>query len=374
MFDKQIVLLMVVLALSLIYALGAKHRGQKKNCIIAIAIVMTLFSGFRSWWMGDLIKHYTQYLNCTGENWREVVFGSIINCGIRIFFHYGNLIGLSYEACLFIIAAFSAITLGVLIYRYSPSPYWSYLMYISMGFFIFTFSGLKQTIAMGFICIAMIGLLEGRFRMFLIWTLVGALFHAPAMIFLGAYPFARKKPDSNYVLILIALIVTVYFLRNRIVEFLAEMYYDEEESLGSSRAVGGRFVMMLLILALGYYLRPLRAYDKKYGYVFNIMVIAAALQTFSIYDNVYTRLTDYYYQFVVLFIPMILQTGKSQAALMPEHKHEIRYHANDLYVLLGVGITVFAIWYYKSYVDASWTLLKDFKFFWEIDPYSLYGA
>lgn len=373
MFDKQLVLLAVIMLLTLVYSLGGHKRSRKMNCVVAVTIVMTLFSGLRSWWMGDLIKHYTQFMNCIGPNWREYVFPSFFNIGIRLLFHYGNLIGFSYEVCLFVIAAFSAITLGVLIYRYSPSPYWSYLMYIGMGFFIFTYSGLKQTIAMGFICLAMMGLLEGRFWSFLLWTLVGALFHAPAMIFIGAYFFARKKLDSTYVLILLAVFVAVFFFRNRLVGLLTEMYYDEEEVLESSREVGGRFLMMLFILALGFYLRPLQESDKIYRYVFNIMVLAAALQTFSIYDHVYTRLTDYYFQFVVLFIPMMLQTGESQAALMTERKDEIRYHSRDLYLLLGIGITGFAIWFYTSYIDASYLLLKDFKFFWEMDPYSLYG-
>ena len=374
MFNKQLVLLWVVMFLTLVYAVGARRRNQRRNCVAAVTIVLTLFSGLRSWWMGDLIKYYTLYLNCSGPDWQEQVFGEFTNCGIRVFFHFGNVIGLSYDTCIFIIAAFSAITLGILIYRYSPSPYWSYVIYIAMGFYIFTYSGLKQTIAMGFICIAMIGLLEGRFGSFLLWTLVGALFHMPALIFLGAYPFSRIKPGPNYALILFLLFTAFFLLRNQIIEYLAGMYYEDEAALEASSRVGGRFLMMLFILALGYYLRPLRAHDQLYGYVFNIMVIAAALQTFSVYDNVYSRLTDYYYQFVVLYIPLMLQDGESQSYFMPERQNEIRYHSRDLYLLLSVGITVFAIWYYKSYVDSSRAFLQSFKFFWELDPYSLYGT
>jgi hypothetical protein len=75
-------------------------------------------------------------------------------------------------------------------------------------------------------------------------------------------------------------------------------------------------------MALGYYLRPLHVHDKIYGYVFNVAVLAAALQTFSIYSNNYTRLADYYYQFIILYIPMMLQSGESQAYFMPERKNE----------------------------------------------------
>ena len=370
----QLILLAVVMLITLIYVFGTQHRSQKKICVAAVTIVMTLFSGLRSWWMGDLIKYYTLYLHCSGPDWQEYVYSKPANIGIRLFFHYGNLFGLSYEACLFLIAAFTAITLGVLIYRYSPSPYWSYLIYIAMGFYLFTYSGLKQTIAMGFLCMAMLGLLEGHFLRFLLWVLLGSLFHAPALIFLPAYFLARRRPDLSYGLMLLALLALVFFFRNRIVELLAEMYYDEEETLEISQRVGGRFLMMLFILAAGYYLRPLHAHDKIYGYVFNTMVLAAALQTFSIYDNNYTRLTDYYYQFVVLYIPMMLQTGESQAHFMPERKHEILYHSKDLYLILGLAVTAFALWYYNSLVDASYLILKDFKFIWEIDPYALYGT
>ena len=256
MIDKQIILLAGVMLLTLLYAYERQNSIRKRRCVAAVTVVLTLFSGLRSWWMGDLIKYYTLYRSCSGPDWRESVFEKASNIGIRLFFHYGNLIGLSYEACIFIIAAFSAVTLGFLVFRYSPSPYWSFLVYIAMGFYLFTFSGLKQTIAMGFLCLAMIGVLEGRIGYFLIWTMFGALFHTPALIFLGAYPFARKKIDIIYVAIIVALIVSVFFFRNVMASWLSDMYYEESEEYEVSKVFGGRFIMMVFILVLGCFLRP----------------------------------------------------------------------------------------------------------------------
>lgn len=132
--------------------------------------------------------------------------------------------------------------------------------------------------------------------------------------------------------------------------------------------------MMLLILALGVFLRPLHTWDRIYVQVFNLMVLAAALQTMSVFDNNFTRLTDYYYQFVVLFIPMIMELGGSQARKMPEHRESIRYYDPNLYVVLGLGITVFGLWYYRHYVNSSTAILQNFLFRWQIDPYALYGS
>ena len=374
MIDKQIILLAGVMFITLLYAYERQNPIRKRRCVAAVTVVLTLFSGLRSWWMGDLIKYYTLYRNCTGPNWRDSVFGRVTNTGLRLFFHYGNLIGLSYELCVFIIAAFSAITLGVLVFRYSPSPYWSYLVYIAMGFYLFTFSGLKQTIAMGFLCIAMIGVLEGNIWQFFIWTMIGALFHAPALIFLGAYPFARKKIDIIYVALVLALIAFVFFFRNVMASWLSDMYYEDGEEYEMSRIFGGRFIMMVFILVVGCILRPLRRNDVVYSYVFNLMVLAAALQTFSIYGNNFTRLADYYYQFVVLYIPLMLQPGASQAAEDPSRAQEIRYYNGDVYFFLSIGVTIFSLWYFIGLVNSGNPLITGYRFFWQINAHALYGA
>lgn len=371
--DKQMILLLVVMAISLLYASSRETKYNKKMCVTAITVIMACFSGFRSWWMGDLIKYYTEYVSCNSEEWFDYVFKDYTNIGLKLFFRAAGSIGISYDICLFIISAFFAIALGILVYKYSPSPYWSYLMFIAMGFYIFTFSGLKQTCAMGFVIFAMIAILENAPIKFLIWVFIAGIFHAPAFIFLLAYPVSKKKLDATYVFFIIAVILVVYLLHHQIVELLAEAYYDEEKVYVADGGVGGRTLMMIAIMAFGIFMRPLRHNDTTFLQIFNIMVIAAVIQYFSMYDNVFTRLSDYYYQFIVLFIPLTMESGEHQAAMQPERKYSIRYFTQGSYFLIGLAITLFALWYYNSYIDSSQAILQNFKFFWEINPYSLYG-
>lgn len=371
--DRQMILLLVVMIIAVMYACRNETKYNKKICVVTITAVMACFSGFRSWWMGDLIKYYTDYINCNGEDWYEYIFEDYTNVGLKLFFRGAGFLGISYDVCIFIIAAFFAVALGILVYKFSPSPYWSYLMFISMGFYIFTFSGLKQTCAMGFVIFAMIAILEDNPRRFLIWVIVAGLFHAPALIFLIAYPAAKKKIDIMYFLLLIAIIILVYLFHDQIVELLAEAYYDEERLYVARGGIGGRLIMMALIMAFGIFMRPLRSKDIMFRQIFNLMVLAAVIQYFAMYNNVFTRLADYYYQFIVLFMPLIMESGDHQAVIQPERKHEIRYFTSRSYLMLGIVITLFALWYYNSYIEGSQAILQDFKFFWEIDPYSLYG-
>ena len=371
----QLLLLFAVLILAIRYPLHPTLK-RKKLVVQEISIVLSLFSGLRTWWMGDLIKYYTLYRNCNSENWLQVVSGKWANMGIRVFFRVTGAVGISYDVCIFIVAVFAAVSLGTIIYRYSTSPFVSYLMYIGMGFLIFTYSGLKQTIAMGFLCFAMMCLLENKWKGFIAWTLVGGFFHAPALVFLLAYPFSHKKIDKRYLLFVAAGFAVVLLFRNQIVAMLSELYHDDSEAytVSSSRLVGGRFLMMLLILVGGYFLRPVTRKDATYAKVFSIMVLAALFQTFSVYDNVFTRLTDYFFQFIVLFLPMALRPCGELAVESAQLESPGYYRRREIYTLAVIAITVYAVYYYSDLVSVSTGYLKDFKFLWEIDPYSLYGV
>lgn len=245
-------------------------------------------------------------------------------------------------------------------------------MYIAMGFYMFTYSGLKQAVAMSFLVLAAMAMFEAKFWKYLLWVVLGGLFHAPALIFLAAYPFCRQRLNRRYVLVLIALVMALVLFRTQIVNFMNEIYYDETDAFADTNEVGGRFIMMVLIMFLGMTLRPLHKWDRIYLQVFNLMVLAAALQTMSVFGNVFTRLADYYYQFVVLYIPMIMQSGLSQAREMPNHRNEIRYWTPQNYLLLGIVIIAFSFWFYGNQLEGAYPILKDFLFRWQIDASAIY--
>ena len=367
---KQIGVLLSVIAVSGLYSLG--YMKSRAKCVGIITVIMTFFAGLRSWWLGDLIKYYTLFISCNGSDWKHIVFGRLENIGIRIMFRIAGWLGISYDVCIFLIAAFVAITLGLLIYHYSVSIYWSYLMYIGMGFYIFTYSGLKQAIAMGFLCLAMTAVFDEIPVQFYLWTFCATVFHAPAAIFLPAYIIAKKDFDAIYIWMMIIALLILFIFRGQLVSFLSNAYYEDEASLGSTKLIGGRAWMILFIMMLGCWLRPVTASDVVYKKLFSIMLISFMLQCFSIYGNVFTRLTDYYFQFVILYIPYFLERAEHQVLMNPNRKNEVVINSHKIYLYLSFAITVFSFIYYIEYLQGTSFFLKSFKFFWQVDPYKLY--
>ena len=360
-------LLAAVSVVTVGYAFSKKSRINKKHCIQLVTIILTLFSGLRSWKMGDVYHYCYAFQHCNDAAWK-LDFTSRDTIGLQLLFRLVGQLHLEFGACLFLIAAFTAIVLGIFVFRYSTSPYLSYLIYICLGNYIFTMSALKQTISMGFIMLAMIAVIESKPRRFVLLVVFAALFHTPALIFLPAYIIARKKIDAIYFLGLVAIAAAILLFRNQIVNFAAGLYYEGELKYDAAERVGGKFLVMLGILAAAMIIHPLKKSSLVYRNLFNVTVLAAILQSFSVYDNVFTRLADYYFQFFPVFVPLVLddRTVRDQGneSALPIIGYGLPY---KLCAAAVVVITIGSVLFYVSTLNGCEALLREFHFFWEND-------
>lgn len=360
-------LIFVIMAITLLYALGVKTKSNKKRCILAVTVILACFSGFRSWRMGDMRHYCWAYLETNLPDWQLQFVESGDTAGLQLFYRFFGQMGFGFEVCVFVAAAFSAIVLGILVFRYSTSPFWSYVMYLSMGFYLGSMNTLKQAIAMGFIVLAMIAILDRKPLRFILFVAAGTLFHTPAMVFLIAYPFANKKVNWSYFFLIALMVGAVFFFRDQIIDVLTDVYYEGAVELEAVEFMGGKVFMMASILAIAVILRPLNRFDTIYCQIFNVFVLAVVAQSFSVYDNVFTRLADYFFQFIVLLIPMMLQSYKLQVRFHPNHKSQIRYWNPKVLFVGQLMLCAFALWFYMSTINGSTALLDEFQFFWQAE-------
>ena len=361
------VLFFVIMAVTLIYSVSVKTKRKKRRCIMAVTLILTLFSGLRSWQMGDMNHYCWAYLETNLPDWTLKFVNAGDTVGLQLFLRLFGQLGLSFEVCVFVTAVFVAITLGILVFRYSTSPFWSYVMYLGMGFFLMTTNTMKQAIAMGFVILAMMAIIEKKPVRFVLLVAVGALFHMPALVFLIAYPFANKKINWSYFFLIIGIMLVIFFFRDQVVDLFTNAYYEDEIQFEAEEFMGGKVYVMIALLVVALILRPLNRFDTLYCQVFNIIVLAVVAQTFSVYDNVFTRLAEYFFQFVVLLVPLMLQPYKMQVRFHPEHREQIRYWSPKVIYVAQAGLLTIAVWFYLSTIDLSSALLNEFRFVWEAE-------
>ena len=361
----------VAAAVLLFGALLPQHGKQKRIYIALMAALHTFICGWRYMYLtGDLLKYSGQYTRIYPVNgwFSEQVFDGGRNFGFAWLSKLLSLISNgNFQILLIVIAVITEIAVAVIIYRYSPAPWLSYLLWDCFGFYIFGFSAIKQALAMGLLMFAFTGIMEERPRRFFLWTVLAGCIHAPALIFLPAYWIAKSKLSVRRMTAYVISAVLIFIFRNQIVTFISEFYYDETDFTVNDR-LGGRFIMIAALIAAGVFLRGFSG--KNFSKLFNLMIAAAILQMFSGFDNVFTRLTDYYFQFLILYLPMMFYPERDERL---NNGYQIRHlalsHQQRIAAIFCV-VLLAGLYYYTTNLNITITNEIDnylnYRFCWEV--------
>lgn len=259
----------------------------------------------------------------------------------------GQLTDGNFRILLFVIAVVSAAALGILIETYSPQPFVSLLIWNCFGYYLFSLYSIKQTLAMALILMAGKGLLEDDRKSFLLWTAAAGMIHFPALVFLPAGLLTRMRKRSSMVTAGFVLTGIVWLFREQIVQGMADLYYEGDRFSGQAWSVpGGKYLMMAALLLAGGLLCGLsETYFRK---LFLFMGAASLLQMFAVYDHIFTRLADYYFQFSVIYIPCLLtqthRKGQPPVVYLDDNGQKL---LTVLFVVLALVV------YQKSYLSVG---------------------
>lgn len=359
-----------------VLVLGAtmpQHGNRRKAYIIAMTVLHALISGLRYRFLtGDMMTYERIFLTSRNVGYFD---GFLFNQGVNTGYYWFNkliasLPGSDYQLFIFIVAVIVEVTLAVVVYRHSPRPWVSFLVWNCMSFYIFGFSAMKQSLAMAFIMLAMGAVLDNKVGRFLVFTLIGGFIHFPALAFLPAYWIAKAKIRPLTIACYVAAVLVILAFQDPIVKFVTSIYYEEGElMLADSAALGGRFFMMVVILSMGICLKGFT--DSRFEKIFNLMVVAAIFQMFSGYDNIFTRFADYYFQISILFLPLMVSSPATDPRLGGSHtKAFFRFNARSLNAI-AVCMAVYLIWYYhRTCLGATITYEVDnylnYRFMWYV--------
>lgn len=348
-----------------------QHGKRKKVYIALMAVLHAFLCGWRYMYLtGDLMKYSGQYTRVYSSNgwFSEKVFDGGRNFGFAWLSKLLSQISNGdFQLLLIVIAVVTEIAVAVIVYCYSPAPWLSYLLWDCFGFYIFGFSAIKQALAMALVMLAFTGIMEEKPRRFLFWTLLAGCVHTPALVFLPAYWLAKSRLSIQKLIAYGASAGLVFLFRNRIVVFISDFYYDEIDFMVNEH-VGGRFLMIVALLIVGVILRGFSG--KDFSKLFNLVFVAALIQMFSGFDNVFSRLTDYYFQFLILYLPMMLYPETDEPLRgRRQIQHLALTHRQRTAALICVALLA-GLYYYQTMLSQNITIEVDdylnYRFCWEV--------
>lgn len=369
------VLIIAILILSLLF------RGERKGntvFIILAFLLMFCIQGLRdSKTIGNdsRTSYRYEFNSMAGKDWNdlggirewaslskesETISGRDRNFGVRWLMKlvYDITAG-DYQWFIVVVAVIVLCSEALLIQRYSPSPLQSILFYCGLLFFSFQMSATKQSLAMSILLFAFMAIVDKKPVVFIILVLFASFFHVPALIFLPAYWIANMKVGRSYLILLAVVFILTYLLRDRILNLLSDAYYDSEvETVSSKRFLANKVIIMLVIIIAALMIRPPSPEDRVYNALLQLIGVATVIQTFAGYSNVFERLADFYFQFSVIFLPMVFEKVDTKRCYYGGRTLRM-IHQYAPYIFCG-----FAIWRFLDSItnDVHFT---PFRFFFQ---------
>ena len=362
-----------IVAVVIAFGMIMPQEGRRKKYYVMFMTVLHAFvCAFRYQFLtGDLIKYNTEFRHLLDVGYfSDLAIHKWRNTGFYWLMKFvGNMADGNYQALLIVLAVICCSIAGVLIYRYSPKPWLSFLVWNCMGFYVtYDFLAIKQGLAMAILMIAVMCIFEKKPAAFLVWTLLAGFVHMPALCFLPAYFLANRKLDGKMLALYAVAAVAVFYSRNQVVELIGDIYYEDTTFTLIKEELGGRTIVILLMLLAGILLKGFR--EKRFVQVYNILVFAAILQTFSGFDNIFTRLADYYLQFAILYIPMMLFEIKDSSAYRLALPPVLPFNERSR-KLFAAGIVLILIWWYDTTmlgvtIDYEVDNFLNYRFMWDV--------
>jgi len=227
-----------------------------------------------------------------------------------------SLLGASYRVWLAIIAGFFCYSISKFIYKYSEEAYISVIALVSLGYFYFSLSGLRQTLALSIILFSYKYLIERRLIPFIIVIIFGSLFHFSAIVFLIAYPLSRMKIGWKQVVGVLAALVAAYLFRPQIIGLLSNLNMNDQYTYylehGTTLTISGFLIQLFIYLFCLYFKNDILKCDNKNLTLYNLLFLGLVFQAFATVIAEFFRISMYFSIFSIVLIPKAIVAEKDK--------------------------------------------------------------
>lgn len=336
----------LIILLALYYNNSLKKSimiNKKKYFSITVSVFLILILGLRNITIGiDTYRYVNKFLN-----------PYIIKNNEYGYFALMKLIGFftdNWTIYLFIIAIISIVPISIVIYRYSEWPLLSFIMILSLNYYAFMFSGIRQAIAYALVFLSYIFIDKKKPVIFVLLVLLASTFHFSALIFLPAYLLVKIKVN-NKTLTMIFLANLLFFILKKPIMSLIIKYFYSQYSVKPIEGFSGWYLFSLaMVLVCLIFREKTNIRVPKTNNLYMIVIIGISVMMLIFVSDNASRAANYYFYFIIILLPNVIKT--------------IVNCDNKLKVLISfLVITCFAILYLGLLMKNGYNIVP-YRFFW----------
>ncbi len=330
--------------------LSIKSKYNRNKLIISLSsILIILIQGFRRITVGVDLVGYIPALSLS-RSMNFFAGDKLFNyeLGYSLYSQFFAKLNVTEQIYLFVVASTIIIPIAYIWIRNSKIPELSVIIYITLGFFTFSFSGLRQAIAISVVFFSFKYIQEKKLVKFLICIVLAMSFHTSAIVFILAYPLYYLKLNSIHFCFIIPTFIVAFLLKTKLFLLLYSLYRGAEGQTQVTNAYTMLFIMTI-ILILSYIFSSKDKEELNINAYKNYMLVAIFLQIFASQSNTIMRAGYYYYIFITLLIPEVISNQRDS---------KIK--------ILAVGILIVALLYFfQSTTGNGYLNVSPYYFYWE---------
>lgn len=246
--------------------------------------------------------------------------------------HIIKIFGADFRIYLALASFFIIYAMSVFFKRYSNSLFISYWLYITLGLFGLSMSGLRQILALSIVLLTFKYLVNGNKVKYIIGIIIAGFFHFSAFIMLPIFLFRKIKLTSKMRYILLFSTIFFIFVFNNVIISLIQglstgRYAEYNSRIG---VAGSNFLLILVSIGITFicaflYRNPETddngggsslIKDKMFDFFYLMSCINVAIMIVSVNSDIVSRIGYYFFAFNLVLLPNAIMSIKDKKIRM----------------------------------------------------------
>lgn len=303
-------LLLIIPFFFSLYPNKAKEE-KSKYAIYSFFCILILLLSLRKKTVGiDLVNYEFLFDYITSSNLQRVLNLVVAyEPGYVIYNYICGLVSKDFQIMLTITALLSIVPLFFLYRKKMCIPMLTIALFLSMNFFRFYFSGIRQGLALAFVVPAFYFCRKANLKYFLAVVVGAMMIHHASLIMIFMYPLYKYKISKNKLPIIAFILLLVFVLRtilfSALVPLLGDKFEETYGEIAETNAFGMAFFFLLLML-MSFILSDEKQMDNDDFAMRNYLVMSVGLQIFASVSTIAMRIGYFYFMFIPIIIPIII--------------------------------------------------------------------
>lgn len=300
----MLIYITLISVLIIAHIISVKTKKNNSYAFLSVVAFIIIIQGMRSFSVGVDLKAYEPiFLTTSVSSFKEIINSHKDEWLFYILNWLVSLVGGNFRTFLFLVSISIFVPLALIILKYSKMPYLSLLLFIYLDFFVFTLSGLRQTMAIGVTLISFIYIKKRKIIPFFVLVTIACLFHKSAFVFFLAYPIYHFRLNKNNYIFLVFIAPPFFIFRKEIVTTLGKLYNGFYEVVETGAY---NYLLMLIAFFIASLVVLINNDKKENAGLINFLYAAIIIQFFAGYSQVVMRFNLYYIIYLILLVPEIV--------------------------------------------------------------------